>query len=116
MNEALALVDKYSELYTQKYKTGPQLNRYKAKWGMVDVIDSMGKKKAELILDYYFTLDKLGHPLTWFFYNFEILEQMYDEMLDDKALREKLRRESKERREKRINAVGSESSELNMSQ
>lgn len=93
--QAYALVSLYIALYKNKYKKQPFVNRYREKWAMQDVIDSVGYERARELLDYYFKCRKDGHPLNWFLYNFDKLDDVMLKSAEDVALREKLRNQTK---------------------
>ena len=61
--EPYVMLTLYQNLYKEKYNTAPKINKFREKWGMQDVIDSVGLERAIEILEYYFTLQKSGHPL-----------------------------------------------------
>jgi hypothetical protein len=64
----------YQNLYKDRYGKAPTLNKFREKWAMQDVIDSVGFQKANDLLYHYFTLEKAGHPLQFFYYNFDRME------------------------------------------
>lgn len=74
--EPYILLTIYMALYEQKYGKKPRLNKYKEKWAMQDVLDSIGFDKAKDVLNYYFRTGKVGHPLNFFYNNFDRLEDM----------------------------------------
>jgi hypothetical protein len=92
---AYGLVSLYSVLYKEKYKKAPVVNKYREKWAMQDVIDSLSYDRAKVLLEYYFTLDRAGHPLAWFFYNFEKLDLILTQKEEDKTRRELIRAKTK---------------------
>jgi hypothetical protein len=72
-----ALISLYAKLYTEKYNKTVMINRYKEKWAMQEVIDSVGYDRAKELIEYYFKLtSKQGHQLQWFYYNFDRLDDM----------------------------------------
>lgn len=89
------LLGKYDTLYKERYGNKPKYNRFKEKWAMQDVIDSVGTEEAGTLLEYYFKVTKPGHPLTWFFFNFDKLESMMLEMEADKKRRKFLLEQTK---------------------
>lgn len=97
--QANGLISYYSKLYQERYKTSPKINRYKEKWGMIDVIDSLdgGYERAKRLLEYYFTLNKSGHPIQWFLYNFERMDALLIELEAEQEKREAWRKETAER-------------------
>lgn len=88
--EPYVLLGLYQNLYKEKYNKSITLNRYKEKWAMQDVIDSIGFDKAKELLVYYFSLNKAGHPLQFFYFNFDKMEQNKIESEKDKETRRKL--------------------------
>lgn len=90
-----ALLTLYSNLFKDRYGKPATFNRYKEKWAMVDVIDSVGYERARDLLEYYFKVSKPGHPLQWFFYNFDRLDDMLKQSEEDAMRREKIRKQTK---------------------
>jgi hypothetical protein len=82
---AYGLVSLYSVLYKQTYNKTPVVNKYREKWAMQDVIDSIGYDRSKELLEYYFTITKQGHPITWFFFNFEKLDLALSQREQDKT-------------------------------
>jgi len=62
---------------------------------MQDVIDSVGFDRAKELLTYYFSLQKGGHPLQFFFYNFDRMDIVEVEAQKDKERRRLLLEETK---------------------
>jgi hypothetical protein len=62
---------------------------------MQDVIDSVGFDRAKELLEYYFTLNKNGHPLQFFFYNFDKMDSIKVESDKDKEKRKLLLEQTK---------------------
>ena len=85
----------YQSLYKEKYGKVPQLNKFREKWAMQDVIDSIGLDRAKELLIYYFSLPKSGHPLQFFFYNFDRIDSAVLEVEKDKERRRLLLQETK---------------------
>lgn len=99
-----ALITIYTNLYKERYGgKSPSINRYREKWGMQDVIDSVGYDRAKELINYYFTLDKSGHPISWFLYNFDKLDQLKRDVDADKEHRDMLRYSTKIMVEERRN-------------
>ena len=70
---------------------------------MQDVVDSVGYDRAKVLLQYYFKTNKSGHPLSWFFYNFEKLDLTLQQAEEDKTRRELIRSKTKSMVEERDN-------------
>lgn len=85
----------YESLYKEKYGKSPKLNKFREKWAMKDVIDSVGYERAKDLLVYYFKTNKQGHPLNFFFYNFDRIDQLKTEIEKDKINRIALREATK---------------------
>jgi len=90
-----ALLSLYEKLYSDKYQKTARLNKFKEKWAMQDVIESVGYDRAKVLLEYYFRVTKQGHPLQWFFYNFDRLDDMLLQSEEDMQRRRKLREATK---------------------
>ncbi len=93
--EPYILISLYETLYFEKYNKKPRLNKFREKWAMQDVIDSVGYDRAKELLEYYFKTSKNGHPLNFFFYNFDKIDQLQAEIEKDKKNRERLREATK---------------------
>lgn len=86
---------KYEKLYEQKYNKKPRVNKYRDKQAMRDVIDTVGFERGMDLLEYYFKTSKYGHPLVFFLYNFDRMDQAERELTKDKKNRELLREATK---------------------
>jgi hypothetical protein len=93
--EPYVLISLYESLYKDKYGQMPKINKFREKWAMQDVIDSVGFDRAKNLLQYYFKLNKSGHGLQFFFFNFDKMDIMEIEMQKDKEKRRLLLEETK---------------------
>jgi hypothetical protein len=93
--EPYVLMTLYQNLYIEKYKKPATLNKFREKWAMQDVIDSVGLDKAIDLMNYYFSLEKFGHPLQFFYYNFDKMENARNELQKDIETRRRLRENTK---------------------
>ena len=82
-------------MYKDRYGKVPTINKFREKWAMQDVIDSVGFDRARELLEYYFTLNKNGHPLQFFFYNFDKMDAIKVESDKDKEKRRLLLEQTK---------------------
>ena len=89
------LLSLYQSLFKEKYGRVPTINKFREKWAMQDVIDSVGYDRAKELLEYYFGLTKNGHPLQFFFYNFDKMDSLKIEIEKDKDKRRLLLEETK---------------------
>ena len=62
---------------------------------MQDVIDSVGFDRARELVEYYFRTQKNGHPLSFFYYNFDKIDYLQKEIEKDKENRRTLREATK---------------------
>jgi hypothetical protein len=90
------LIGLYENLYFERYNKKPRINKFREKWAMQDVIDSVGMDKAKELLVYYFKTTKSGHPLSFFFYNFDKLDYLKTEREKDAKHRKLLLQATKE--------------------
>lgn len=93
--EPYVLISLYQNLYKDKYGRAITINKFREKWAMQDVIDSVGFDRAKELLEYYFGLTKNGHPLQFFFYNFDKMDALKLEIEKDKEKRRLLLEETK---------------------
>jgi len=93
--EPYILMTAYQNLYKDKYGKVATINKFREKWAMQDVIDSVGFEKANDLLHYYFTLEKAGHPLQFFYYNFDKMDNARIELQKDFETRRLLREATK---------------------
>jgi hypothetical protein len=89
------LIGLYESLYLEKYGRKPRINKFREKWAMQDVIDSVGYDRAVELLVYYFKTSKSGHPLNFFFYNFDKIDYLKAEIEKDITNRRVLREATK---------------------
>jgi hypothetical protein len=92
---AYGLVSLYIVIFKETYKKTPIVNKYREKWAMQDVVDSVGYDRAKILLEAYFKMPKPGHPLAWFFYNFEKIDLALAQKEEDKTRRELIRQKTK---------------------
>jgi hypothetical protein len=93
--EPYILLTLYQNLYKDKYTRALTINKFREKWAMQDVIDSVGFDRAKELIEYYFELNKNGHPLQFFFYNFDKMDSLKTEIEKDKEKRRLLLEETK---------------------
>jgi len=94
--QAQALLTRFTNGFVERYGWKPVINRYKSKWGMVDVIDSIGYQRATELIDYYFKCEA-DHTVEGFFNTFDSLDKMQIEQEADAKKRARLRAETRER-------------------
>ena len=92
-----ALISEYQRCYKKKYGNVPRVNVYRERWGMEDMIQSVGFDRAKELISYYFECERPGHPLQWLFYNFDKLDDMKMAVDDDRLARERTIQHTKER-------------------
>ena len=93
--QAYILIGVYQQLWKKKYGKVVVVNRYKRKWDLLDVVETIGYERAKQVLEYYFTCNKPGHPLEWFLSNFDKLDVILLNSVEDENLRKELRRKTK---------------------
>lgn len=93
--QAYSLVSLYIALYKTKYNKQPIVNRYREKWAMQDVIDTFGFDRSKELIEYYFQCNKPGHPLNWFLYNFDKLNEIMIKSEEDVEYRKALRKQTR---------------------
>ena len=93
--EPYILLTLYQNLYKDKYNKAVTINKFREKWAMQDVIDSVGYERSKDLLIYYFKTSKSGHPLNFFFYNFDKIDYLKAEIEKDITNRRALREATK---------------------
>ena len=93
--EPYILLTLFQNLYKEKYKKDPSINKFREKWGMQDVIDSVGFDRAKELLEYYFVLPRNAHTMQFFLYNFDKMDIVKVEIEKDKEKRRLLLQETK---------------------
>lgn len=81
--EPYILLSLYESLYKEKYGKPCRINKFREKWAMQDVIDSVGFDRTKELLIYYFKTSKFGHPLSFFFYNFDKMDDFKTQLEKD---------------------------------
>lgn len=81
--EPYILLSLYETLYKEKYNKPCRLNKFREKWAMQDVIDSVGFDRTKELLIYYFKTSKSGHPISFFFYNFDKMDDFKTQLEKD---------------------------------
>ena len=93
--EPYILLSLFQNLYKEKYGKEASINKFREKWAMQDVIDSVGFDRAKELLEYYFKLTKHGHTIQFFLYNFDKMDTVRTEIEKDKEKRRLLLEETK---------------------
>jgi hypothetical protein len=101
---AFGLLSYFSNKWKTKYGKSLQVNKYKEKWAMVSLIEDFGDTEVEKAIDYYFTLPKEGHPLTWFYNNCDTLLKTLTDREEDDKLRAERRAKMQKLKEEFYNA------------
>lgn len=92
------LVDLYVELWSKRYGSVPTVNKFRERWAMKDVMESVGFDRAVEIITYYLRVDRDDrHPLQFFYYNFDNIDRVMKEVEADKLRTKDLMRRTKER-------------------
>lgn len=94
--EPYILLTQYQNLYKEKYGKAPILNKFREKWAMQDVIDSVGFDRASKLLSYYFHTSKSGHPLIFFYNNFDRMDSYLTSSEADKEKRKRIMAKTKQ--------------------
>jgi hypothetical protein len=68
---------------------------------MQDVIESVGFDRAKELLEYYFKTSKYGHPVNYFFMNFDNIDKTLEAQAEDIEHRRKLKELTKQMVEER---------------
>jgi predicted AAA+ superfamily ATPase len=100
---AYIFLNNYTKLYEKKYNIKPNINKYKEKWAAVSIIEDYQLDQIDKALEYYFTLQKEGHPLAWFYNNVDTIISTLKEKERDERLRLERRKETAKLRKEYLN-------------
>ena len=92
---AYTLLSHYEKCYADKYGRKPRYNKYREKWGVQDLVDTVGFDRAKELISYYFNIVRPDHQLQWFLYNFDKVDDMLVQIEADKARRAYLLEQTK---------------------
>jgi hypothetical protein len=95
--QANGLYTLYQKKYTEKYGRGPNGNRYRAKWGLRDMLEDYSYEDCKNIVEYYFRTGKQGHPIDFMLVNYDRIYEFMLERLEDERKREEIRKQTEER-------------------
>jgi len=95
----------YQSLYESKYNRPIQVNKYKEKWAVQSLIDDFGYESVVETLNFYFKVSKDGHPLSWFYSNFDMLNNARLNKEQDDRIRAERRKKTIEMVMERNNGV-----------
>jgi len=93
--EYIAL-DYYIACYTKRYGKKPVINRYSARWGFKDMVESIGLERAKEVIEYYCRVGKTPN-LQDLFYNFLKVDEAMREAAEDAEHRRLLREKTARR-------------------
>jgi len=91
----MALLSRYSKLYTQKYESKPDINMYKEQWAADALVESYGLPDCLDLLAYYF---EVSNAPTWqyFCYNADKIVESRKAMEQDQKERTERRKLARE--------------------
>ncbi len=92
MNEAKSLLNYYKKLYKSRYSSLPVMNSYKAQWGFKSMVDDLGLASAKQVIEFYFDTDKILHPTSYLFNNYDSIWKRVESYKEDELVRKELRR------------------------
>jgi hypothetical protein len=92
--QATGLYNFYLKIYTEKYGHGPNSNRYRAKWGLRDMLEEYSYDVCKDVIEYFFRTEKPGHPIDFFLSNYDRLYRFMMERKEDERKREELRKQT----------------------
>lgn len=102
---AYALISDYVCLYKNRYGITPLVNKYKEKWAMLSLVEDFGSEEVNKTINYYFNINKEGHPLNWFYNNFSTVHSSRLAAERDKELRAQQRKKTQELRAEYLNGL-----------
>jgi hypothetical protein len=99
MKQVDLIFDYFEKKYQAKYHKPSGVNRVREKWNVKSMFDAIGAGESREVIDYYFSLKRSKHDLTWMLYNYDRLLDAKRNLDYDRAEREKLREQTRQRAE-----------------
>lgn len=97
-NELLAF---YIKLWETKYRRRPEINRFKQRWGFKGMYEDLGIEQSKKVIEYYLNSNRMGHPVDYLLYNYEVINKRLMEKEKDAEERRLLILETKKKVEER---------------
>ena len=72
---------------------------------MKSLLEDFGADNVKNVIEYYFVCNKDGHPLNWFYSNYDTLSESLAANTRDKELREERRRQTMQIRQEYLNGI-----------
>jgi hypothetical protein len=94
--QAYALISLYEQCFNKKYHRKPQVNRFREKWGFMDMVSDLGYDTARETVEYYFKTGKPAHPVNFLLQNYDKIAQFMTEKKQDEAKRAELRKQTEQ--------------------
>jgi hypothetical protein len=95
--QAYSLISLYEKKYEQKYGSKPSINRHRDKWGFQDMVEDLGYDRAKYIVEYYFDLRYVGHPLQTLLRSYDRFDEIDRDRQNDEVNRLRLRELTKKK-------------------
>lgn len=93
---AQAAINVFSKSFAQRYGHTPNINRYTAKFNMMDILQGMSYEELVALIEYYFNIST-NHSIQDFAANYDKLIELKQEAQKDAAARAKMREETRRR-------------------
>lgn len=103
--QEFSVLARYKTLYLDRYGKHIEINKYKERWAVTSLIEDYGYECVNQCLYYYFKTSKDGHPLSYFFFNFEQLKNMMYAQKQDEEMRLERRRKTQELAKEYLNGI-----------
>src|SRR5687767_5536880 len=94
---ANSMVDFFVLCYKQKYKRSPNINRYRCKYQLMDILKDFDDHYVQELLEYYFSLDGTEHSPSDFINNYTDIIDLRKQMEEDAEQRRRAREKTKQR-------------------
>lgn len=91
-NQEYRIIAMYQDMYQERYNRPIQINKYKEKWAVQSLIEDYKIETVIETLKFYFRTNKDNHPLSWFYSNFDTLNNNRIAQANDDILRAERRR------------------------
>lgn len=91
-----AMTTYFMTAYQEVFETRPVVNRNKARWGFESMLMDYTPAQAKELIDYYLDAN-LTPSLEWFLWNYDKVDEAYQEHEKNRLLAAQRRKETQER-------------------
>lgn len=96
-NQAYGLITHFVSCYKARFKVEPVVNRYRSKYGLIDMIKDLGYDRSKEVITFYFEGQRNKYTISDLLAKYDSLSTLAQEIAEDEVERQKIRAETKQR-------------------